>query len=41
MAVPNPKRGEILWTCGKYHVIGENMDYKAIGLRGFGNNIFE
>ena len=41
MSVPHPKGGNIVWTCVEDNIIKEKEDYKAIGLRGFDNKLFE
>ena len=41
MAVPHPKRGEIIWTCVKDNFIGENDEYKEIGTCAFDYKSFE
>ena len=41
MSVPHPKRGGVVWTCVKDHIINEKEDYKDIGLRGFHCKLFE
>ena len=35
------KRGAIVWTCVKDHIINEKQDYKDIGLHGFDFKLFE
>ena len=35
VSIPHPKGGNIVWTGVKYHIIDENDNYKAIGLRGY------
>ena len=41
MSVSRPKGGNIVWTCVNNHIIDENEQYKAIGLRGFDYKLFE
>ena len=41
MSIPNPKGGDIVWTCVKDNIIEEKEDYKYIGPRGFGYKLFE
>ena len=41
VSVPHPKGGSISWTCMNDHIIDENDQYEAIGLRVFGYKLFE
>ena len=38
---PNPKGGNLVWTCVKDNIIEEKDQYEAIGLRGFDYKLFE
>ena len=38
---PNPKGGNIVWTCLNDHIIDENKQYKDIGLSVFYYKLFE
>ena len=41
MAVPHPKGSNIVWNCVKDNITEEKEDYKAIGICGFDNKLFE
>ena len=41
MDVLNSKGGNIIWICVKDNIIKEKEYYKAIGLIGFDNKLFE
>ena len=41
VSIPHTKGGKYFWTCVKDHIIEENDDYEAIGLRGFDYILFE
>ena len=41
MSIPHLKGGNIVWNFVKDHIIEENEQYEAIGLRGFDYKLFE
>ena len=41
MSFPNPKGGNIVWTCVKDNIIEETEDYEAIGICAVDYTLFE